>query len=86
MTRLHRLGNRLIAPLIRAGFIPHTYLLATRGRRTGKATHDAGRCSSSTKGGARWSPVRRGGLGAQRTRCRRGCPETARHDYAIRDP
>ncbi|HZC54016.1 MAG TPA: nitroreductase family deazaflavin-dependent oxidoreductase [Mycobacterium sp.] len=36
MTRMHRWGNRLIAPLIRAGLIPHTYLLTTRGRRTGR--------------------------------------------------
>ena len=36
MTRLHRWGNRLLAPLIRAGLVPHTYLLTTRGRRTGK--------------------------------------------------
>jgi deazaflavin-dependent oxidoreductase (nitroreductase family) len=26
----------MIAPLIRAGLVPHTYLLTTRGRRTGK--------------------------------------------------
>jgi deazaflavin-dependent oxidoreductase (nitroreductase family) len=36
MTRLHRWGNRLIVPLIRAGLVPHTYLLITRGRRSGK--------------------------------------------------
>lgn len=36
ITRLHRCGNRLISPLIRAGLVPHTYLLTTRGRRTGR--------------------------------------------------
>ena len=37
MTRTHRWANRLIAPLIRVGLVPHTYLLTTRGRRTGSA-------------------------------------------------
>ncbi len=36
MTRLHRWGNRMIGPLIRAGLVRDTYLLTTRGRRTGK--------------------------------------------------
>lgn len=36
MTWSHRAGNALIAPLIRAGLVPHTYLLTTRGRKTGK--------------------------------------------------
>jgi deazaflavin-dependent oxidoreductase (nitroreductase family) len=36
MTRMHRWGNRLLTPLIRAGLVPHTYLLTTRGRRTGR--------------------------------------------------
>ena len=31
-----RVGNALITPLIRAGLVPHTYLLTTRGRRTGQ--------------------------------------------------
>jgi deazaflavin-dependent oxidoreductase (nitroreductase family) len=31
-----RVGNAMITPLIRAGLVPHTYLLTTRGRRTGK--------------------------------------------------
>ena len=31
-----RAGNALITPLIRAGLVPHTYLLTTRGRRTGQ--------------------------------------------------
>lgn len=31
-----RVGNALITPLIRAGLVPHTYLLTTRGRRTGR--------------------------------------------------
>jgi len=36
MTRVHRFGNRVLAPLIRAGLVPHTYLLTVRGRRTGQ--------------------------------------------------
>lgn len=36
MTRLHRWGNRLIAPLIRAGLVRNTYLLTTRGRISGE--------------------------------------------------
>jgi deazaflavin-dependent oxidoreductase (nitroreductase family) len=31
-----RVGNVMITPLIRAGLVPHTYLLTTRGRRTGR--------------------------------------------------
>ena len=32
-----RVGNAMITPLIRAGLVPHTYLLTTRGRRTGRS-------------------------------------------------
>lgn len=35
MTRLRRAGDAAITPLIRAGLVPHTYLLTTVGRRTG---------------------------------------------------
>ena len=31
-----RAGNALITPLIRAGLVPHTYLLTTCGRRSGR--------------------------------------------------
>ena len=36
MTRLHRIGNVLITPLIRAGLVRGSYLLTTRGRKTGQ--------------------------------------------------
>lgn len=36
MTRLHRVANLLITPLIRAGLVRGSYLLTTRGRKTGQ--------------------------------------------------
>lgn len=40
MTRLRRVGDALITPLVHAGLVPHTYLLTTVGRRTGlRRTH-----------------------------------------------
>ena len=35
MTRLRRVGDACTAPLVRLGLVPWTYLLTTRGRRTG---------------------------------------------------
>ncbi|MDT2008086.1 nitroreductase family deazaflavin-dependent oxidoreductase [Rhodococcus opacus] len=34
--RAHRLENALMSTLVRIGVIPHSYLLTTRGRRTGR--------------------------------------------------
>ncbi|ETT26343.1 nitroreductase family deazaflavin-dependent oxidoreductase [Rhodococcus aetherivorans] len=34
--RAHRLENALMSALVRAGVVPHSYLLTTRGRRTGR--------------------------------------------------
>ncbi|MFI5960069.1 nitroreductase family deazaflavin-dependent oxidoreductase [Cryptosporangium sp. NPDC051539] len=36
MTRARRIGDSLMAVLIRFGLVPHSYLLTTRGRKTGK--------------------------------------------------
>jgi deazaflavin-dependent oxidoreductase (nitroreductase family) len=36
MTRGRRFGDAIMAVLIRFGVVPHTYLLTTRGRRTGR--------------------------------------------------
>lgn len=36
MTRAKGLGDALLSPLIRAGVVPSTYLLTTRGRKTGQ--------------------------------------------------
>lgn len=37
MTRGRRVGDALVGVLIRAGLVPHCYLLTTRGRRTGRS-------------------------------------------------
>lgn len=34
--RAHRLENALMSTLVRVGVVPHSYLLTTRGRRTGR--------------------------------------------------
>jgi deazaflavin-dependent oxidoreductase (nitroreductase family) len=36
MTRARRFGDAVIGVLIRAGVVPHSYLLTTTGRRTGR--------------------------------------------------
>jgi deazaflavin-dependent oxidoreductase (nitroreductase family) len=36
MTRGRRIGDAIIGLLIRAGIVPHSYLLTTRGRKTGR--------------------------------------------------
>jgi len=36
MTRARRAGDSLMGPLIRLGLVPHSYLLTTRGRKTGQ--------------------------------------------------
>ncbi|GAB88219.1 nitroreductase family deazaflavin-dependent oxidoreductase [Gordonia rhizosphera] len=36
MTRLRRFGDRIMSIPVRLGLIPHTYLLTTRGRRSGR--------------------------------------------------
>src|SRR5689334_9369148 len=35
MTRMRRVGDRAMRPLIRLGLVPGTYLLTVRGRKTG---------------------------------------------------
>jgi deazaflavin-dependent oxidoreductase (nitroreductase family) len=35
MTRMRRVGDRVLRPLIRLGLVPGTYLLTVRGRKTG---------------------------------------------------
>ena len=37
MTRGRRIGDAIIGVLIRGGVVPHSYLLTTRGRKTGRA-------------------------------------------------
>lgn len=37
MTRGRRIGDAIVAVLIRGGLVPHSYLLTTRGRKTGRA-------------------------------------------------
>lgn len=34
--RTHRVENVVMSALVRAGIVPHSYLLTTRGRRTGR--------------------------------------------------
>lgn len=36
MTRFRRFGNALLKPLIRLGVVPGTYLLTTKGRKSGR--------------------------------------------------
>lgn len=36
MTRARRIGDRVVSVFIRAGLVPRSYLLTTRGRRTGR--------------------------------------------------
>lgn len=36
MTRGRRIGDAIIGALIRAGVVPHSYMLTTRGRKTGR--------------------------------------------------
>ena len=36
MGRGQRVGNAVVGALTRWGFVPHTYILTTRGRRTGQ--------------------------------------------------
>lgn len=51
MTRYRRVGNHVMAALIDLGVVPHSYLMTTRGRRTGRlhrtpvtlVEHDDGR-------------------------------------------
>lgn len=51
-TRARRVGEAVMSRLVRAGLVPHTYLLITRGRRTGQE-----RTTSATvveRDGRRW--------------------------------
>ncbi|HEY5846980.1 MAG TPA: nitroreductase/quinone reductase family protein [Nakamurella sp.] len=51
VTRTHRYGNPVVSVLIDAGVVPHSYVMTTRGRRTGRlhrtpvtlVEHDDGR-------------------------------------------
>jgi F420H(2)-dependent quinone reductase len=36
-SRTRRLENRVMSVLVGAGFVPHSYLLTTKGRKTGRA-------------------------------------------------
>ncbi len=38
--RLHRIENTVMTALTRAGVVPHSYVLTTRGRRTGLLRHN----------------------------------------------
>ncbi|MGW3278151.1 nitroreductase/quinone reductase family protein [Nocardia rhamnosiphila] len=38
--RLHRIENTVMNALTRAGAVPHSYVLTTRGRRTGRPRHN----------------------------------------------
>lgn len=38
--RLHRIENTVMTALTRAGVVPHSYVLTTRGRRTGRPRHN----------------------------------------------
>lgn len=61
MTRLRRLGEKIMPPLVRAGLIPHTYLLTTVGRRTGKErTHPV---TLVEQDGRRWLVAPYGAVG-----------------------
>ena len=52
MTALRRFGDKIMAIPVRIGLVPHTYLITTRGRRTGKSrTHPV---TMVERGGTRW--------------------------------
>lgn len=52
MTPLRRLGEKVMPVPVRLGLVPHTYLLTTRGRRTGKPhTHPV---TLVERDGTRW--------------------------------
>ncbi|MCX5042772.1 nitroreductase family deazaflavin-dependent oxidoreductase [Aldersonia sp. NBC_00410] len=52
MTAPRRIGDRIMQVPVRFGLIPHTYLITTRGRRTGKdRTHPV---TLVERDGARW--------------------------------
>lgn len=52
MTALRRFGDKIMQFPVRAGLVPNTYLITTRGRRTGKSrTHPV---TLVERGGSRW--------------------------------
>lgn len=52
MTRGRRIGDAIIGVLIRAGVVPHSYMLTTRGRKTGQLRTNP--VTLVEHGGRRW--------------------------------
>jgi deazaflavin-dependent oxidoreductase (nitroreductase family) len=86
-SRGRRVGDAIMSVLVRAGLVPSTYLLTTRGRKTGRPlTHPA---TVVEQDGRRWlvapygavSWVHNARAAGRVTLTRRG----DRHDYAVRE-
>jgi deazaflavin-dependent oxidoreductase (nitroreductase family) len=86
-SRGRRVGDAITGVFVRAGLVPSTYLLTTRGRRTGRALthpatvveHDGRRWLVAPYGPVSW--VHNARAAGRVTLRRRG----DRHDYAIRE-
>lgn len=86
-TRGRRLADKVMRVFIRAGLVPHTYLLITRGRRTGQqrttaatvVEHDGRMWLVSPYGTVAW--VHNARAAGRVTLSRRG----DRRDYAVRE-
>jgi deazaflavin-dependent oxidoreductase (nitroreductase family) len=86
-SRARRVGDALMGVLVRAGLVPSTYLLTTRGRRTGRplthpatvVDHDGRRWLVAPYGAVSW--VHNARAAGRVTLGRRG----DRRDYAVRE-
>jgi hypothetical protein len=67
--------NTIMNALVRAGLVPRSYLLTTRGRKTGKPRTNPGGPSRARRATLVGRPLRPSVLGAQRSRGRAGDPD-----------
>src|SRR4029453_4112705 len=73
-SRGRRVGDAIMSVFVRAGLVPSTYLLTTRGRKTGRPlTHPA---TVVEQDGRRWlvAPYGEGAWGSRARPAGRGCP------------
>ena len=85
--RAHRLENTVMSALVRAGVVPHTHLLTTRGRHTGRprtnpvtvVRHDGRRWLVAPYGAVPWVHNARAAGHVRLTRRFRS------HDYSVRE-
>ncbi|MFD3812542.1 nitroreductase family deazaflavin-dependent oxidoreductase [Rhodococcus sp. NPDC058639] len=85
--RAHRLENIVMSALVRAGLVPHTHLLTTRGRHTGRprtnpvtvVQHDDRRWLVAPYGSVPWVHNARAAGHVRLTRRFRN------HDYSVRE-